>query len=548
MTRTLARLLVLVILTVGLTGRSAPRTLRATLVGVVLPADRRPNEKVSGSVTLNPKAYAEMPAVQIVEATVPLEVDEAGNASLEGLVVDMPGAPQTPAGSPLVFTVPEQRGVVPVTVRREEDPKQGVAVPVQPPAGGFVEEIPVPRPTPATSTEPTPPKTTEPTPPRTTEPVKPNSTYDTPAVTTAGGTGVVRGPFRGDGRKTRVSIDGLEAPIVCETPRAVYFQVPKTLKPGRHRILVKEGSVLVLLPVTVARLDLGADRLELLRGETTKFHTSVSGPETMSDGEWKAGPASPLVSPASVSKASTFRAPKKGEPGAFLFTLENASAKTITIDELPSGYTAKSLDRAAFAAGAYRMDGTIRSIQSGRFNVHAVLIPFLEFPQGEGLTAENCGGPDDSSVADEGLPLPSKETVEKRRAAERMRALKKAREAADDAEEIARRLKERKTPSPDAEEAAKALREKADQMAKGMSKDEVAKVAEEQAKEADQIAKWREESAANARKKAAQYPSIPEIGQQYEKDARGYTCEAERAKKKAEELHKEARRLGEGAH
>lgn len=326
----------------------------ATLVGVVLPADMRPGDTVSGAVTTDPAGYRDVPALQVIELKALLPTTTAGTPDLGVLQVDLGDGRLQPADQALTLAVPAAATRVRVTVRRGDEPAPIVArdVPVSrgggagppPGAGGMLD-------------------------PR---------AYRTPSLYVPDEVRVIQGPFDGDSRTTAVEVGGTPCRVMAETPRAAYWTMPATVQPGAHDVHLTEPSTRATFSVVVLGLTMRADQLELVRGQSTGFDVEISGPHRLPEHVWRAATPFDVVDLAGVRKlAPGFRIPSPGDPGVILVVIRNASPQTIAIDGAKNDAIVLTLGQGAFAGGPYRYHGTIRSRRSGGFSVRATVVAFV---------------------------------------------------------------------------------------------------------------------------------------------------------------------------
>jgi len=201
----------------------------------------------------------------------------------------------------------------------------------------------------------------------------PPNAFETPPVALAGRVNVIRGPLSGDGSKTTVRVGDRAVSIVAESPRAVFFQIPDDFPAGNFRISLEDGGRRVELPVTVLRMTMAADQLKLHKGQTTKFHVTISGPESWDATAWRAGVPSDLCDvPAITKKFPEFRPPPPGGEGFLLFSITNLSPSVIAIEEF-----ARSLSKKDFSSGAYTYDGGVGAVTDGGFGIHGEVQAFL---------------------------------------------------------------------------------------------------------------------------------------------------------------------------
>jgi len=331
----------------------------AAVVGVVLPSDLRAGETITGSVVSDPARYRESPALTVIEIKTSLDVGEGGNPKLDRLQVNMGGDGWQPGGSPLTVRIPEGVTRLKIIVRRGDDTAALVERDLR---VGRGEQSP-----------PAPPAATA-------------EQFDTPSLYAPDEVRVVRGPFDGDGQTTTLDLDGVPCTKLAETPRASYFRLADTTKPGAARLVMREGGIRAAFSVFVLGLTMGADQLNLIRGQSTRFNAVVTGPDLLPESAWRAAMPFDVTNLAVLREiAPGFRVPKPGDPGVILFTIRNTSPETISIDRARNEVVVLTLERGDFRAGPYRYDGTIRSKRSGGFSVQGTVIAFVSPAKGAPL-------------------------------------------------------------------------------------------------------------------------------------------------------------------
>lgn len=333
---------------------------QATMVGIVLPSEIHAGEGISASVTSNPKRYDDIPALQVVEVNVPLTHDSDGSPTLQTVNVTLGSDKPQPAQDGLTTQVNVGVANLPVrlTTANGKTTVLDTTVPV----------------TPAT------------VPAKPTAAIQPKD-FTTPTVCIPNSVQVIHGTFTGDTRVTEITLDHISVPIVAETPRAVYWSVPRELPAGTHQVIVRDGAHSARFEVSAVSIQMSADRLTLKRGESTPFRAIVRGLEGLPPAAWIAAPRFDLVDETRLkSTAPDFRIPTAGEPAALLLTLRNGSPGIINIPGWLGGSTAITLHSADFSAGQYVYTGTIVSEVTGTFSVSDIVTPFM---------AEESGSPID---------------------------------------------------------------------------------------------------------------------------------------------------------
>ncbi|HEY6066648.1 MAG TPA: hypothetical protein VIY96_10845, partial [Thermoanaerobaculia bacterium] len=329
--------------------RAAPRPsgpVSATLVGVVLPEDTRAGDTVSGIVVTNPKDWEGARGLRVVELTVPLARDKSGQPVLDGVTVRAGDGPERPADDGFTCTVPRDGSDVALTFGREGGPPLAQAkLPVKAgPAGSDA----------------------------------PPTDFQTPPVCQAGNVHPIDGPANGASGDTSVALNGEKLRVVAETPRAIYCLVPDGAKAGAARLELTEKGIHRSFPVVTLRLEMSADKLDLIRGESTRFSAVIAGLEALPESAWRGG--APLDAGALArarARVPDLRIPTADQPGTLLLVIENRSPDVISIDGERGGAIARTYARGDQVGGRYRFDGTIHSKRSGGFNVHGEVFAFL---------------------------------------------------------------------------------------------------------------------------------------------------------------------------
>jgi hypothetical protein len=206
----------------------------------------------------------------------------------------------------------------------------------------------------------------------------PPSGFQTSPVCQAGTVHRIDGSANGVSADTLVSLNGEKLKIVAETPRAVYCLVPDGAKAGLARLELVEKETKASFPVATLRLEMSADKLDLIRGESTRFSAVIAGLEALPESLWRGGSSlDPVALARARSRVPGLTIPTGGEPGTLFLVVENRSPGVITIDGEREGAITRTFAYADRLGGKYRLDGTIRSKRSGGFNVHGEVFPFL---------------------------------------------------------------------------------------------------------------------------------------------------------------------------
>ena len=205
-------------------------------------------------------------------------------------------------------------------------------------------------------------------------PIQPESGFRIPPLTLAGAVHLIHGPLSGDSRKTRITVNGSSARILAESPREVFCFVPPATAVGPAEWFVVDSGRRAHLKNWVLALQMSADKLKLMKGESTAFHVYIRGVETIPQEAWfGSGTVPELIDPALVTKfLPNFRPPSPNQPGVLVLTLENMSVGTVTM----SGGNRLALTF-GYGEPKYEHHGTLTATRAGSFDIDGTLIPFL---------------------------------------------------------------------------------------------------------------------------------------------------------------------------
>ena len=195
-----------------------------------------------------------------------------------------------------------------------------------------------------------------------------------PPLTLAGALHLIHGPLSGNSKKTLITVNGATARILAESPREVFCFVPPGTPIGPADWIVEDSGRRARLKTWVLALQMSADKLKLMKGESTAFHVYVKGVETIPQEAWfGSGEVPELIDPALITKfLPNFKPPSPNQPGVLVLTLENMSAGTVTM----SGGNKLALTF-SYGQGKYEHHGTITATRTGSFDIDGTLIPFL---------------------------------------------------------------------------------------------------------------------------------------------------------------------------
>jgi hypothetical protein len=339
-------------------------------VGVVLPQDVITGETVSGSVIVNPSDYANIPGLHVVKGQVPGVAGSTSANLLSNYSLQIGSGAAAPADHPFSFTVTNE---LPVRIFR---------------TGGRADEgwsttIPL---SPASGQSSPPPKN-----------------FSMPPLNLAGALQRIHGPFSGDGNRTVIRVNNLPARLLVESPRGAYCFLPADLKPGPADWTINDQQRSVRLRSWVLALQMSADKLKLMKGESTAFHVLIKGVETIPQEAWFGSGAVPdFMDPAIIRKfLPDFKPPSPSQPGVLVLTLENMSVGTVTM----SGGNKLALTF-GYGQGKYEHHGTITATRSGSFDIDGTLIPFLH-DQPELVDNTVSGGNNNDNVGNPPVYRPS---------------------------------------------------------------------------------------------------------------------------------------------
>src|SRR5271157_1025782 len=234
-----------------------PITTANKEVGLVLPAQVRPGERVSGRVVQDPEQYDGMLEVTVTRVAVPFE--SVGEASrLWGWFFEAPGESQQRADGPITLVVPRGDFGLNITFRQAGNPDHFVSKMLNFPQ--------------SSAKRPQPPKS-----------------FKAAALCLKGQLCTVQGPFSGDSSKTFAAFEDRPATIVAETGDAAYVSIPDLTEPGSRPLFIAEGSKLVALPVVVAGFTIKNNGRDLQKGQTLITFPTLDGPSEIPDALWRNG-------------------------------------------------------------------------------------------------------------------------------------------------------------------------------------------------------------------------------------------------------------------
>ena len=316
---------------------------RAVLLGVVVPRQARPGERISGRLVSNPDDYKDIPGLVVAPVEMNIAVDAAGKPRLDQAYLDN-GYGKSPASSSFTATVPTDGSPLSLTCGTGAVSKR-VRLPIEA----------------ATN----PPAASE---HYTMQPIVPDS-----------GVSVVHGHFDGDSRNTEISVDGVAAMVVAESSDAAYYVLPEQTADGRNRVLLKQDGKTVRWDVFQPDVEISADRSTLHQGESTQFKVTV-------DASSRCRPRTGGVAILAICMtriALCGRRVSRQCGGRDHADRKNDSQETVSMS--PADTFHVPLTRDELTRGPKETDGTVSAHQAGGFEIEASLVPLLADVSGTGV-------------------------------------------------------------------------------------------------------------------------------------------------------------------
>lgn len=351
-------------------------------VGLVLPAQVRPGERVSGSVVENPDQYAATQDVTVTRVAVPFESE--GEASrLWGWSVEAPGENPQRADGPITFVVPSAGSALNVTFRQNGNSAHSVSQTLNFPGAGKKQQ---------------PPKS-----------------YKAAALCLKGQLCVVSGPFGGDSSKTFAAFEDRPAAIVAETTDTAYISVPELTEAGARPLFIAEGSKLVALPVAVGNFFIKNNGRELKEGQNLIVFPTLDGAGDVPDAQWRTAnfTANNLEQARQLVPGFQLRRDKrekheaekqreKGESkkkreaeerkgGEILLIIKNVTPEQISLRSSKNGMLVFHLSDEAFSRGEFKYDLVVEARKAGKIDVKGYVIPFLAEIAGQEFAVKGSG-------------------------------------------------------------------------------------------------------------------------------------------------------------
>jgi hypothetical protein len=326
-------------------------------VGIVVPKDAITGETISAAMVANPKDFAGITALRVVPEQLPgIPGVSAADLLKRYKVQAGDGTNFVPADGPFSFKATDNVSFRITRADIENAPVIAMKIPLASASGTRM----------------------------------PDFGFRVPPITLAGAVHLFHGPLSGDSNQTRISVNGTEAKVLAESPGEVFCFVPPSIPVGPAEWTIQDSGRRTRLKTWVLALQMSADKLKLMKGESTAFHVYLRGVETIPKEAWfGSGSVPELVDPALITKfLPGFNPPSPLQPGVLVLTLENMSAGTVVM----SGGN-KVVLTFGYGQPKYEHHGTITATRAGSFNIDGTLIPFLHDLPGEGLPGDSVPQP-----------------------------------------------------------------------------------------------------------------------------------------------------------
>ncbi len=350
-------------------------------VGLVMPAQFNPGERVSGTVVTNPAEYESMAGVAVTRVAVPLESTGEASALADWTVEISAEKPQR-ADGPIVLTVPRDGSGINITFQQKGDSAHSVSKLINfAPSSSKREKTP--------------------------------RSFEAAALCMKGQLCTVRGPFSGDGGKTFAAFEDRPATVVAETPNTAYIRIPDLTEAGARPLFLAEGSKVVGLPVAVGEFSLYNGEKELQKGQTIVTFPLVDGPSDIPDELWRLGnfPATNLEEARKLipgfqlpredretrekreahskgeSKEKREADEKKG--GLILLVVKNFTPEQVLMRGVKDQMIVFHLNDESFARGEFKYDLPVDALKPGHFDIRGYVIPFLAPVRGQEFSSKS---------------------------------------------------------------------------------------------------------------------------------------------------------------
>ncbi|MFZ1136784.1 MAG: hypothetical protein WAN69_17675 [Candidatus Korobacteraceae bacterium] len=338
-------------------------------VAVVLPADLRPGQRISGSVVEDPERFAGHPDLLLAHVSLPMP--SAGDAShLTGWTFELNGSVPQPADGPISFTVPSANPLA-FTLRQAGDPSVAVGGKIDLPKP-MLQKVPLAQ------------------------------SFESSALCFKQDLCTIAGPFTGDSHNTFVAFDKVPVKIIAQTANATYVDVPMEVVGGSATLIVAEGGKVAAMVIVVATLGLQPKHDAIQAGQDTGGAVVLENAGELADAQWRYGvfPPStveraralvPGFNPAKVvhqereqrekqEKQDGVRKPEnKNEEsaGMILLVVRNTTPDVVSLRGATQQGYIFHLVPDSFSMGDFKFLFTGDALKAGTFVPQATAIPFL---------------------------------------------------------------------------------------------------------------------------------------------------------------------------
>jgi len=363
-------------------GREAAALAAKFEAGIVLPAQFRRGERISGRVVEDPDHYVDMREVTVTRIRVPFEAG-GGGSQLRGWLVEVAGEKPRRADGPITLVVPGN-GPLTIMLRQADNPAHFVSHTLNLPD----------------------------------EPAKKSTgthSFEADALCMKGALCAVRGPFGGDSSRTFAAFEDRPAAIVAETSDAVYLSIPQQTEAGPRPLFISEESAgqakVVALPVVVGQFFIRNNAREVQAGETMITFPTLEGPSGLQDAAWQGNrfPAASFERARQLIPGFELGGPKceahereeseekreaeekenarekdgeddmreKESEGRILVVLKNLAPEQTSLHSSRDETVVFCLGDEAFQRGDFKYDLRVDARKAGKIDVRGYVIPFL---------------------------------------------------------------------------------------------------------------------------------------------------------------------------
>ena len=332
------------------------------LVGLVYDLDSRQGDRVTVTLTTDPRKFASIPTLGVIEMTLPASPSTGPAGGLESLVVDLGDGRTQRADQPLTIQIAQDATSIPVEIRGAAGgtPVAGGSIPVV--GAGVGAAVP-----------------------------DTGRAKDFTAPPVCQGPAAIHGPLSGDARMTRITVDGAPVDIDAATPRSVHFNVPD----GPHTVTVRDAGREASFRIVRMSLLMQADQSNLLRGHSTGYSATLKLAPLPASLWRNGGPPSEAIALSRLEQlAPAFHPPKPGEPAVILLVIENASRETVSIKPSENEVVRFLLHERDFAnpESAFTHAGVIKARKDGTFTLNGIAQAFFAPVHGQEVPRGVLGG------------------------------------------------------------------------------------------------------------------------------------------------------------